>query len=161
MKFFVTLKSLLFNQSSKTNKVKSDPSVIVLPDSNKISSKSFLQMQKYFEEKSIVQLGEGIHMTHEFPIYRKALAQSLFENLGFDIILFEGSMVEAWLASDHLLKKGIHNSTDNANYRDIAFFPLWRSEEYDSLFKSPFYVASYDCKLAWVGFVMKQFMNSC
>jgi erythromycin esterase-like protein len=107
---------------------------------------------KYFGSKEVVQLGESIHMTKEFPLARLALFPILAEQ-GFDLILFEGSSVDAWIASDALLKKQTLTDGDLAKARDMAFPGIWRTDEYTQIFhwlaaswktKHPIYLASYD-----------------
>lgn len=75
---------------------------------------------KYFLNKEVIQLGESIHMTKQFPLARLKLFPVLAEQ-GFDLILFEGSSIEAWIASDSLLKKQTLTDVDLAKARDIAF----------------------------------------
>ena len=52
--------------------------------------------------RSIVQLGESIHLTDEFPRARLRLVQHLHESIGFDVLALEGSVVNAWLAMERL-----------------------------------------------------------
>src|SRR6185437_3411288 len=47
--------------------------------------------------KSVIQLGESIHMTDEFPRVRLQFIRYLHEQKGFDVLAFEGSWVQAWL----------------------------------------------------------------
>ncbi len=83
-------------------------------------------------------------MTREFPLVRLALAERLLIKHGFDLILFEGSALEAWLASDQILNAKVVDPTIQARSRDLAFPTIWRAPEYTQVFARPFYVASYD-----------------
>jgi hypothetical protein len=133
-----------FTGCNTPSKVLSKAAVIELPQVSELNSESFRAADPYLQDRSIVQLGEGIHMTSEFPLARIAFAKRLFVNHSFDMILFEGSAVEAWLASDGILRKQNPSESDFAKARDIAFPGIWRSPEYKKVFSAPFYVASYD-----------------
>ncbi len=98
-------------------------------------------------EKTVVQLGESIHMTHEQPLARIGLIQKLKEN-NFDVIAFEGSTIDFWIAMDEFLhsKRAIN---DMVKFRKTAFFGLWQTKEMDevvkaALEKKPLYITSFD-----------------
>jgi erythromycin esterase len=55
-------------------------------------------------DKSIVLLGESLHVTAELPLVRLPMVEHLHRNMGFDVVAFEGSMIDAWLAQDDLLR---------------------------------------------------------
>jgi erythromycin esterase-like protein len=134
----------MFTGCNTPSTVLSKATVIELPQVSEMNSESFRAADPYLQDRSIVQLGESIHMTSEFPLARIAFAKRLFVNHSFDMILFEGSAVEAWVASDSILRKQNPSEADFAKARDIAFPGIWRSPEYKKVFSAPFYVASYD-----------------
>lgn len=105
------------------------------------------------QTKSVVQLGESIHMTNELPAARFALVEELSTTQGFDVLLFEGSAVEGWLAADVLLNAKPTDQSASKEARDVALPFLWRTDPYTRLFEyvraslrteRPLYVASYD-----------------
>src|SRR6266700_2123303 len=55
-------------------------------------------------ERSLIQLGESIHMTDEFPRVRLQLVRYLHEQMGFDVLALEGSAVNSWLAQDFVYR---------------------------------------------------------
>jgi erythromycin esterase len=103
--------------------------------------------------RSIVQLGESIHITDELPRARLSIVRFLHEELGFDVIAFEGSAIEAWLAED-----GIYRSTDEPavtarRAQTTAWFALWDTEPMLEVMTyvvashatdAPLYLASFD-----------------
>lgn len=119
---------------------------------NEVQSNS-KNLSMIFKDVNIVSLGESIHMTKELPIARLGILNYLNTDEGFDIVLFEGSTLDSWLASDFLLSNNNPVEEDFIKARNIAFFPLWRTESYkmivESFYKTwssdhPIYLASYD-----------------
>ena len=102
--------------------------------------------------RSIVQLGESIHLTDEFPRAQLRLVQHLHESMGFDVLALEGSVVNAWLAMERLY--GAPNDTAAvAAAQEIAWFPLWDTSAMREVMRyvaatqrtaSPLYLASFD-----------------
>jgi erythromycin esterase len=102
--------------------------------------------------RSIVQLGESIHVTTEMPQARLRLARYLHEQAGFDVIGFEGSWMDAWLAQDVML----HAKDPLAAAREgqeIAWFNLWQTRPMLEVIQyvastshsaNPLYLASFD-----------------
>ncbi|HEY3808081.1 MAG TPA: erythromycin esterase family protein [Kofleriaceae bacterium] len=74
---------------------------------------------------SIVQLGESLHITAEFPRARLRAVQYLHEQRGFDVLALEGSLVQSWLAEEQLLHSTDSRAVDRA--QSIAWFMLWRT----------------------------------
>ncbi len=64
---------------------------------------------------AIVQLGESLHITQEFPRVRLRLIQYLHEQLGFDTLALEGSLTQTWLAQETL-----YRAPDRPGRRSIA-----------------------------------------
>jgi erythromycin esterase len=103
---------------------------------------------------SVVQLGESLHITAEFPRVRLRVVQYLHEELGFDTLALEGSLTQTWLAQEEL-----YRSTDPQRItraQEIAWFLLWRTPAmrevmaYVDSTKStphPLYLTSFDVQV--------------
>jgi len=100
---------------------------------------------------SIVQLGESLHITDELPRVRARFVRYLHEQLGFDTIALEGSLVQAWLAEDQLARTG-----DVSTAQTIAWFPLWHTPAMRELMDyiastrataHPLYLTSFDAEI--------------
>jgi erythromycin esterase len=103
---------------------------------------------------SVVQLGESLHITAEFPRARLRVVQYLHEQLGFDTLALEGSLTQTWLAQEQL-----YRSTDPQRItraQEIAWFVLWRTPAmrevmaYVDSTKStphPLYLTSFDVQV--------------
>lgn len=104
-------------------------------------------------ERSLVQLGESIHVTRELPRARLALVKYLHEEMGFDVIAFEGSVLDAWLAQDHLYRTRSTQTEVVRQAQELAWFTLWQTEAMREVMayiastqagKHPLYLASFD-----------------
>lgn len=104
-------------------------------------------------DKSVVQLGESIHMTDEFPRVRLQLIRYLHEELGFDVLAFEGSWIQSWLAQDALYKCKANDLDCIKEAQQLAWFPLWQTDEMRGVLEyvmstqataHPLYLASFD-----------------
>lgn len=103
-------------------------------------------------DHSIVQLGESIHLTEEFPRARERMVRFLHEELGFDVIALEGSAVNAWLAME-VLYQSPYDSAATRKAQEIAWFPLWDTDAMYELMayiaetqstRDPLYLGSFD-----------------
>jgi erythromycin esterase len=109
------------------------------------------------KDRSIVQLGESIHVTKEFPQVRTRLVRFLHEELGYDVIALEGSAVDAWMAQDLIFQAsdrspaGRRETAERA--QQAAWFALWNTEPMLELMeyvvesqasKKPLYLTSFD-----------------
>jgi len=112
----------------------------------------FLDDSTALNEKNVVLLGESIHMSHEQPLARVGLVRHLNQKKRFDLIAFEGSMIDFWIALDRFLNSN-RTRVDEVNFRKMAFFGLWQTKEMDqvthsilSTFSSrnPLYLTSFD-----------------
>jgi erythromycin esterase len=74
---------------------------------------------------SIVQLGESLHLTDEFPRARLRVIQYLHEQLGFDTLALEGSLTQSWLAQEHLDRSTAPQRIARA--QELAWFVLWQT----------------------------------
>lgn len=104
------------------------------------------------DQKKIVQIGESIHMTNEQPLARVGLIRFLKEKKNFDILTFEGSTLDFWIAMDTFLQSK-KKEKDITSFRKMAFFGLWQTKEMEQVLKSalltsapekPLYIASFD-----------------
>jgi erythromycin esterase len=113
-------------------------------------------LDRYVGGRSVVQLGESIHITEEFPLVRLQLVRRLHEHHGFDVLAFEGTALGAWLAQDHL-----YRSRDPAaaarRAQELAWFGLWQTQPMLDVMayiastmqtSSPLYLASFDVQPA-------------
>src|SRR5262249_22788790 len=64
-----------------------------VPFRSDYTSKAYDFLGAYVGRRSLVQVGESIHVTDEFPRVRLQVVRYLHEELGFDVIAFEGSLV--------------------------------------------------------------------
>jgi erythromycin esterase len=103
--------------------------------------------------RSIVQLGESIHVTQEFPLARLNVVRYLHEELGFDVLALEGSSLAAWLAADHLRTSSDSDVAKATRAQQLAWFALWQTEPMLKLMDyilstqktaHPLYLASFD-----------------
>lgn len=150
IRFFVlTIISFIAAGCASMNHVRGSLPIISL---NQLET-NYSSLSKIFNGVQIVQLGESIHMTNELPDARIELLKPLVSKEQFDVILFEGSSIEAWLASDFLLSKPSPNHDEIDRARDMAFPPIWRTKSYNRLVSliqktwessHPLYLASYD-----------------
>jgi erythromycin esterase len=104
-------------------------------------------------KRSMVQLGESIHITDEFPRARLSIVRFLHEEMGFDVIAFEGSAIDAWLAEDAIYRSREPPAITARRAQTTAWFALWDTEpmlhvmEYvvaSHATDSPLYLASFD-----------------
>lgn len=79
-------------------------------------------------DHNIVQLGESIHVTQEFPRARLRLVQYLHEEMGFDVLAFEGSLIDAWLAQDYIYHSHLSEQQTATQAMKLAFFGLWQTD---------------------------------
>ena len=104
-------------------------------------------------EASIVQLGESIHVTTEFPRARLQLIRYLHEQMGFDVLALEGSLTQAWLAQEHLypISGPVDGRIEEA--QRFGWFKLWNTLEMRELMAyvelsqrtpRPLYLTSFD-----------------
>lgn len=110
-------------------------------------------LDRYVEGRSVVQLGESIHVTEEFPRVRLELVRRLHERHGFDVLAFEGSVLGAWLAQDHLYRSHEQTAAAARRAQELAWFGLWQTQPMLEVMEyvastletpSPLYIASFD-----------------
>ena len=117
------------------------------------SANSFAFLNEAVGQSSIVELGESIHVTAEFPRARLRLVQHLHEALGFDVLALEGSLTQAWLAQEHLYRSNEPVERRVEQAQQLAWFKLWSTVEMRELMAyveatrrtvKPLYLASFD-----------------
>jgi erythromycin esterase len=105
---------------------------------------------------SIVQLGESLHITQEFPRIRLRLIEYLHEQLGFDTLALEGSLTQSWLAQESLYRSQDRPSIKVARAQEMAWFRLWRTQPMRELMayvfetqstSTPLYLTSFDIEI--------------
>jgi erythromycin esterase len=103
---------------------------------------------------SVVQLGESLHITAEFPRVRLRVVQYLHEQLGFDTLALEGSLTQTWIAQEHLYRSTASQRVDRA--QELAWFMLWRTAAMRELMAyvdstastpHPLYLTSFDVQV--------------
>jgi erythromycin esterase len=110
-------------------------------------------LDRYVEGRSVVQLGESIHVTDEFPRVRLQLVRRLHERHGFDVLAFEGTAIGSWLAMDLLGSPQAPLDATARRALELAWFGLWQTEPMLEVMKyvassvgtpNPLYLASFD-----------------
>jgi len=107
--------------------------------------------------KTLVMLGESIHLTGEFSRVRDMLIRNLHEYGEFNLLLFDGSPVEFWIAEEEYLasKKDVLSGAD---FQKNALLPLWQTDEIRSVVdyalrsqagvgRGDLYLSSYDVRI--------------
>ncbi len=102
----------------------------------------------------VVMLGESIHLTRELSLAREPYIRWLAHNRQFNLLAFEGSMVEAWIGMDQALAEKTPDSAA-AQFQKSALFGLWQTEEVKQVLtsateialKGSFYISSYDVQM--------------
>ena len=108
-------------------------------------------------EKRIVMMGEAIRGSGELSRVSERLLRSLHEGSGFNLLLFEGSPFEFWIAQEeHLASK---SSVESAgNFQSTALLGPWQTEEIRAVIdyalktqagagSSDLYMSSYDVQI--------------
>jgi len=110
-------------------------------------------LERPIREASIVQLGESIHVTAEFPRARLQLIRYLHEQMGFDVLALEGSLTQAWLAQEHLYRSSDPPDRRIDHAQRLGWFKLWNTAEMRELMAyvelsrrtpRPLYLTSFD-----------------
>lgn len=104
--------------------------------------------------RTVVQLGESIHLTDEFARIRLSVVRYLHEELGFDVLALEGSAVDSWLSQDHLYRSHDPLPKKAHQAQKLAWFGLWQTEAMGEVMKyvattqaqsrRPLYLTSFD-----------------
>lgn len=126
-----------------------------MPIVNSLTPTNFDILKNYVNSKKVVMLGESIHLTSEFSTVRKSIIENLYDNEGFELLLFEGSPIEFWIAEEDFIKSHTKSETVQ-NFQKTALFGLWQTEEIKSVInqtlatqstEKPMYISSYDVQI--------------
>jgi erythromycin esterase-like protein len=114
-------------------------------------------IRKAVGEKTIVMMGSSVHFSSEFTRARDLLTRNLHEGSDFNLLLFEGSPVEFWIAEEEYLlsNKDVLASSD---FQKSALPVLWQTDEIRSVVEyalqsqsgmgsSDLYLSSYDVQI--------------
>lgn len=101
----------------------------------------------------VVALGESIHVTREMPRVRLQMVRYLHEQMGFNVIAFEGALLDAWTAQEHGYRdKGAIDERAATMKREMLF-GLWQTKPMQDVLAyalrtqasgHPLYVTSFD-----------------
>lgn len=141
--------------SCATNQVSQKPMFYKMSPASEIQPKDMDSVRSSVGNRSIVMLAESIHLTSEFSIVRRNIIQNLYDQNGFELLLFEGSPIEFWIAQDQYLTS---DKTDVAvnEFQKTALFGLWQTKEINELLSAalktqnsdkPMYISSYDVQI--------------
>ncbi len=101
----------------------------------------------------VVALGESIHVTREMPRVRLQIVRYLHEQMGFNVIAFEGSLMDAWTAQEHAYRDASPLKERAATMKREMFFGLWQTAPMQDVLEyalstqstaHPLYVTSFD-----------------
>src|SRR5678816_4418930 len=132
--------------------------VVEFPSAASLSSTDFDPIRDVVGSRSIVMLGESMHLTSELSRVRDMLIRNLHENANFNLLLFEGSPIEFWIAEEEYLTSSRKDVLSGADLQKTALFRLWQSEEIRSAIdyalrtqsgvgSSDLYLSSYDVQM--------------
>lgn len=105
------------------------------------------------DSSRVVALGESIHMTREMPRVRLQMVRYLHEEMGFNVIAFEGSLLDAWTAQEHAYQDAGPLTEHAAGVKREMFFGLWQTAPMQDVLEyalstqptvHPLYVTSFD-----------------
>ena len=101
----------------------------------------------------VVALGESIHVTREMPRVRLQMVRYLHEQMGFNVIAFEGALVDAWTAQEHAYRHQGTLEERAATMKRETLFGLWQTAPMQDVLAyalstqatdHPLYVTSFD-----------------
>jgi erythromycin esterase-like protein len=127
------------------------------PEPSSLRSTDFDPIRSAVGSKSIVMMGESIHLTSEFSRVRDMLIRNLHENAEFNLLLFEGSPIEFWIAEEEYLTS-TKDVLSGSDLQKTALVGLRQTEEIRSVIdyalrsqtgvgRSDLYLSSYDVQL--------------
>jgi erythromycin esterase-like protein len=101
----------------------------------------------------VVSLGESIHLTREMPKVRLEILRRLHQQHGFQVLAFEGSLMDSWTAQEHAYSSRAPLSERARKFAREAWFGLWQTEEMEEVAAyalstqtgpKPLYLTSFD-----------------
>jgi erythromycin esterase-like protein len=131
--------------------------IFEFPPASALNSSDLDPVRMAVGEKRVVMMGEAIHVTSELARVRERLIRKLHEGAGFNLLLFEGSPVEFWIAEEEFLSSKA-NPDSAADFQRTALFGIWQTDEIRALIEyalrsqqgagsSDLYVSSYDVQI--------------
>ncbi len=130
------------------------PSTPVVLDINKpYAAADYAFLSSAIGASRVVALGESIHVTREMPRVRLQMVRYLHEQMGFNVIAFEGALVDAWTAQEHAYR-GERTLEERAEtMKREMLFGLWQTKPMQDVLAyalrtqathHPLYVTSFD-----------------
>jgi erythromycin esterase-like protein len=162
MKSGILLSVLLLAASCTTAPIlETDPPkrdwIVEFSEASSLSSTDFDPIRSAVGSKTIVMMGESIHLSSEFSRVRDMLIRNLHENSDFNLLLFDGSPIEFWIAEEEYLtsRKDVLSGSD---FQRTALVGLWQTEEIRSVIDyalrsqtgiggSDLYLSGYDVQM--------------
>ncbi len=101
----------------------------------------------------VVALGESIHMTREMPRVRLRIVRYLHEQMGYNVLAFEGSLLDAWTAAEHAYRGSGPVEERAAKMKREMLFGLWQTAPMQEVLEyvlstqataHPLYATSFD-----------------
>lgn len=144
------------SQPVKTEEVKAE-TTFELPTISTLGSSDLAPVRTAIGGKTLVMLGESIHLTSEFPRVRDMLVRNLHESGEFSLLLFDGSPVDFWIAEEEYLSS-TKDVLSGADFQKNALLALWQTDEIRSVIdyalrsqtgigRSDLYLSSYDVQI--------------
>jgi erythromycin esterase-like protein len=128
-----------------------------LPSATSLNSTDLDPVRAAVGGKTIVMMGEAIHFTSEISRTRDVLVRNLHERGNFNLLLFEGSPIDFWIAEEEYFssKKDVLSSSD---FQKNALLSFWQNDEIRSVIDyalrsqsgegiSDLYLSSYDVQI--------------
>lgn len=131
--------------------------VFELPPASSLGSDDLDPIRTAVAESRVVMMGGSIPATSELSRVRERTIRNLHEGRDFNLLLFEGSPIEFWIAEEeHLSSKPTIEAA--AEFQKTALFGLWQTEEIRAVIdyalktqagagSSDLYLSSYDVQI--------------
>jgi erythromycin esterase-like protein len=102
------------------------------PSVDTLNSTDLDPVRDALKSKTIAMLGESMYLAAEFSSARDLLTRNLHEGADFNLLLFEGSPVEFWIAEEQYAasKKDVLSAAD---FQKTAMLGFWQTEEVRSV----------------------------
>lgn len=104
----------------------------------------------------VVSLGESTHLTREMTEVRLNVLRALHARKGFNVLAFEGSLLESWTAQENAYRSRAPLAERARTFAQQAWFGLWQTEEMEAVAAyalesqngpNPLYLTSFDLQL--------------
>ncbi len=126
---------LVVSCSKPPDAPKDDPKldwIFQFPGTASLGSSDLDPIRAVVGEKRVVMMGEAIQGTGDLARVRERLIRNLHEGGDFNLLLFEGSPIEFWIAEEEYFstKRGVNSSGD---FQRTALPGVWQTEEVRSV----------------------------